>query len=143
MLDSGFARFLPQSSRDAIPMNLTNSRSLAIYGPGYVALFVLFGLLYRHAYRKRKELGRQPLEVFDAKALTDQQVVSDLVGVVVVLIAVAAPRRYAFISPMAFILMWPGHALDQSRVKKKRLAFEGQFSLDEIAPSLLPSQTSL
>ena len=34
-----------------------------------------------------------------------------LIGVivVVVLIAVVAPRRYTFISPMAFILMWPAH----------------------------------
>ena len=137
MFDSGFAHFLPASGRGVTPMTLGQlSRASAIYGLGWVAVFLMFGLLYHHAYRKRKELGLEPVEVFNVKVFAGQQMVSVVVGMVVVLIAVIAPRRYAFISPMAFILMWPGHAIYESRVKKKRKAFEGQLSPDQLAPSV-------
>jgi hypothetical protein len=87
----------------------------------------MFGLLYLHAYRKRHELELTPLEIFNVRAFAGQQVVSAAVGAAVVLIAVAAPRRYAFISPMAFILMWPAHTLYGVRVQKKRKALEAQL----------------
>ena len=125
MFDSGFAQFLPGASQGAVPMTLAQlAHASAIYGLGFVALFVMFALLYLHAYRKRHDLGLKPLEVFDVRSFAGQQIVSAAVGVIVVLIAVAGPRRYAFISPMAFILMWPAHGLYETRTKKKRKAFE-------------------
>ena len=126
MLESGFAHFAPKASQGVAPMTLAQlSHASAIYGLGFVALFVMFGLLYLHAYRKRHDLGLTPLEVFNVRSFAGQQIVSAAVGMIVVLIAVAAPRRYAFISPMAFILMWPAHALYEMRIKKKRKALEG------------------
>jgi hypothetical protein len=53
--------------------------------------------------------------------------VSAAIGAVVVVIALAAPRNYAFISPMMFALMWPAHAIYGSRREKKRKAFEAQL----------------
>jgi hypothetical protein len=38
---------------------------MAIYGFGFSAVFVVFGLLYRHAYRKRGEIGLTPVEQYD------------------------------------------------------------------------------
>jgi uncharacterized membrane protein len=123
MFDSGFGQFFPLVGQNVSPMTLGQlAHASAIYGFGFVALFIMFALLYRHAYRKRHDLGLTPLEVFDVRAFGGQQIVSAVVGVVVVLIAVAAPRRYAFISPMAFILMWPAHALYEARVQRKRTA---------------------
>jgi len=125
MLDSGFAHFAKAAGSGVAPMTLSQlSNASVIYGLGWVALFVMFGLLYLHAYRKRHELGLTPLEVFNVRAFAGQQVVSAIVGVIVVLIAVAAPRRYAFISPMAFILMWPAHTLYEMRIQKQRKALE-------------------
>ena len=128
MLDSGFAQFAPKAGQGVAPMTLGQlAHASAIYGLGFVALFVMFGLLYLHAYRKRHELGLTPLEVFNVRAFAGQQIVSAAVGAIVVLIAVAGPRRYAFISPMAFILMWPAHTLYGVRVQKKRKALEAQL----------------
>jgi uncharacterized membrane protein len=139
MFDSGFAHFIPQASRGVIPMTLGQlSRASAIYGLGYVAVFLMFGLLYHHAYRKRQELGLEPTEIFNVKVFAGQQLVSAGVGLLVVLIALLTPRRYAFVSPMAFILMWPAHALYQSRIKKKRKVLEGRFSPDEEVLSISP-----
>lgn len=123
MFDSGFAHFLPASSRGVTPMTLAQlSRASAIYGLGYVVLFVMFGLLYLHAYCQRNALGLQPLEVFNVKSYAGQQIVSAGVGLIVVLFAVGLPRRYAFVAPMAFILMWPAHYFFERRVGQKRKA---------------------
>lgn len=141
MFDSGFAQFLPLSGQGAVPLTLGQlARASAIYGLGFVALFIMFALLYRHAYRKRHDLGLAPLEVFDVRSYAGQHLVSAAVGAVVVLIAVTAPRRYAFISPMAFILMWPAHALYEARVQKKRREFVAQLPPDPAAVSALSAQ---
>jgi uncharacterized membrane protein len=129
MFDSGFAHLFAWAGQGVLPMTLSQlARASAIYGLGFIAVFVMFGLLYWHAYRKRHELGLNPLEVFSIKSFAGHHMVSASIGVLVVLIAVAAPRNYAFISPMAFMLMWPAHALYGGRREKKRKTFEAQLS---------------
>lgn len=127
MFDSGFAQLFAWAGQDVVPMTLSQlARASAIYGLGFVAVFVMFGLLYLHAYRKRHDLGLNPLEVLDIKSFAGHHMVSAAVGGIVVLIALAAPRRYAVIAPMAFALMWPAHAFYGARREKKRKAFEAQ-----------------
>lgn len=132
MFDSGFAHFLPANSRGVTPMTLGQlSRASTIYGLGYIAIFVMFGLLYLHAYRKRQLLELEPAEVFNVKVYAGEHMVSAAVGVVVVLVAVLAPRRYAFIAPMTFILMWPAHYFYGARIQKKRKAFDARTPTDD------------
>lgn len=128
MFDSGFSHLFAWAGQGVHPMSLSQlSRASAIYGLGFIAVFVMFALLYLHAYRKRQELGLTPLDIFKIKSFAGHHMVSATVGVVVVVIALAAPRNYAFISPMVFMLMWPAHALYGSRREKKRKAFEAQL----------------
>jgi uncharacterized membrane protein len=135
MFDSFFTHFFAWAGQGVHPMSLSQlSRASAIYGLGFIAVFVMFGLLYSHAYRRRHELGLSPLDVFKIKSFAGHHMVSAAVGVVVVVIALAAPRNYAFISPMAFMLMWPAHAVYGSHREKKRKAFEGQLP-PESAPA--------
>jgi uncharacterized membrane protein len=103
MLDSGFAHFSPIRSQGVAPMTLAQlSHASAIYGLGFVALFVMFGLLYLHAYRKRHDLGLNPLEVFNVRSFAGQQIVSAAVGAIVVLIALAAPAPLRVYFPHGF-----------------------------------------
>lgn len=57
---------------------------LSIYAAGFVAVSVIFFLLYSHAYRKREELDLNELEVFDTRrtleALRHTMVVGVLLG---------------------------------------------------------------
>jgi uncharacterized membrane protein len=139
MLDSGFAHFAPRTSQGVAPMTMEQfANAAAIYGLGFVALFVMFGLLYLHAYRKRHDLGLTPLEIFNVRSFAGQQIVSAAVGVIVVLIAVAAPGNYAFMSPTAFFLMWPAHSLYERRINKKRNALMAQLP-PEPAPASVSS----
>lgn len=139
MFDSGFGNFLPMERQGVVRMTLGQlSRASAIYGLGFVALFVMFALLYRHAYNKRRELGLSPLEVFNVRSFAGRQIVSAAVGVVVVLLAVGAPRRYAVVSPTAFILMWPAHWFYEVRTQRQRKAFEAEVPPDPAAAAQLP-----
>lgn len=135
MFDSGFAHFFAWTGHGVHPMSLAQlGRASAIYGLGFIAVFVMFALLYFHAYRKRESLGLTPLEVFNIKSYAGHHLVSVAVGLLVVLIAVAAPRNYTFISPMAFCVMWPAHAIYGRLREKKRRAFEAH-ALTEAAPA--------
>jgi uncharacterized membrane protein len=139
MFDSGFAQFSPFGSQGVTPMTFSQlSRASAIYGLGFVAVFIMFGLLYRHAYRKRHELELTVLDVFKIKTFAGHHIVSAVVGVLVVLMAVGLPRRYAFIAPMLFFLMWPAHWLYGTRAEKKRKAFEAQSPAEPGPASVSP-----
>ena len=68
MFDAGFSQFFRGASQDVAPMTLAQfAHASTIYGLGFVALFVMFALLYGHAYRKRHDLGLKPLEIFDVR----------------------------------------------------------------------------
>jgi hypothetical protein len=138
MFASGFAKVLPGAGQGVVPMTAAQlTHASAIYGLGFVALFVAFGLLYLHAYGKRHDLGLTPLEVFNVTSFAGQQIVSGAVGAIVVLIAVAAPHCYDSIAPVAFVLMWPAHWLYEKQMRKKRKAFEAQ-----LPPEPTPASTS-
>jgi uncharacterized membrane protein len=108
MFDSLFGRFVPHAQRLPEPMTLQELGSAGVlYALGFVAVFVMFALLYRHAIGRRVELQLTRLDVFDARAIMGHHLVS--VGLVSMAIPWLAPPRFAPLAPTAFILMGPAH----------------------------------
>lgn len=103
-----------------------------------VSFLVILASLYLHTCRLRRDLGVKTLEVFDVRSFASQQIVSAAVGVMVVLIAVAAPRRHAFIWLMTFILVWRSHGFYEAPTVGKRKAFEAQLPLGPTPASTSP-----
>lgn len=121
MFDSFFAMFVPSAFPDLQPMTLLQlSRASALYGLGFVALLLMFALLYLYAFWKRHELRLTAIEVFDARASAGAHLVSAAVGAVVFLSAVLAPVRYAPFAPMSFALMGPAHWFYGREVDRRR-----------------------
>ena len=121
MFDSMFAQMMPSAYPDLTRMTLVElSRASAIYGLGFFVLFGLFALLYRHAYKRRAELGLTPLEVFDVKMYAGHHIVSAIVGLVAVTVAIGGPLALAPLSPTSFALMGPLHWWFGTRVDKRR-----------------------
>jgi uncharacterized membrane protein len=121
MFDSMFAMFIRGAYPDLVGMNFQQlSRASAIYGGGFVAMFLAFAALYWHAYRKRAELHLTPLEEFDIKAFAGHHLVSVGAGLFAILVAIAAPLRYAFLSPMCFALMGPAHWYFGTMMEERR-----------------------
>ena len=122
MFDSMFGEL------DAVPglerMTLLQlSRASVVYGLGFVALFLMFALLYRHAYNKRDELGLTPVEVMDVKVFAGHHLVSVSVGLLSVAFALLAPIQMSPIAPSIFALMGPLHWLFGSYAGRKRKIF--------------------
>lgn len=127
MLDSLFARFLPppRASVAIEGMALWQlGNASAVYGAGFLVLFLIFGLLYRRAYAKRDELGLTPLEVFDVKAFAGHHLLSATVGGMALAFALFGPLRFVYFSPMCFGLMGPVHWWFGRRMERKRKVLE-------------------
>jgi len=98
------------------------ARIFAIYGIGFVVLFSMFWLLYRHAYRRRDTLGLGPLEVFDVRESGGAHLVSASVGALATLIALVAPSPWPVFSGFTYFLMGPAHWLYGVRSGRRRKA---------------------
>jgi len=106
----------------------------AIYGFGFLILFVMFALLYARAYSKRAELALSPVEVFDTKMFAGHHLLSAAVGLIALLIALYGPRQFVFVSPMTFGLMGPFHWLFGMRAVKRRNELIARETLGAVGP---------
>jgi uncharacterized membrane protein len=102
----------------------------AIYGAGFVVIFLMFGLLYRQAYRRRGELGLSPLDVFNVRASAGEHLVSAAIGALATLIALLAPPPFPVISGFTYFLMGPAHWIYGVKTEKRRKALQQQLSGD-------------
>ena len=124
MFDSMFAQMIPGAYPDLQRMSLVELRRASIiYALGFVVLFGMFALLYGHAYRRRRDLELDHLEIFDVKWWAGSHLASAGVGLIATAVAVLVPPRFAPLSPVCFGLMGPAHWYYANRMEKARLAF--------------------
>ena len=112
MFDSMFAMWLPapNTARPIDPMALWElGNAAAVYGFGFLVLFLIFALLYFHASRKAAQLELTEDDLFDLRTEMGHHLMSASVGALAMIFALVAPLRLVFISPMLFILMGPAH----------------------------------
>lgn len=132
MFDSMFEEFMPGAYPGLTRMTLPElSRASAIYGLGFVILFLMFALLHARAWAKRDALGLTVLERFDLKLQAGSHLVSAGVGVLVFLFAALAPVRFAMLSPMLFGLLGPAHWLYAARMERRRTALAARIAAPE------------
>jgi uncharacterized membrane protein len=120
-----FSFMLPHDAQAAVltPGELANI--FTIYGLGYASVFVLFALLYHHAWRRRAALGLEPGEAYEARLEMGGQLVSAGIGLLAATWAVFAPRHYGIVSISGFMymLMGPAHAAYGAWQGRRRRAF--------------------
>jgi len=130
MFDSLFARWFARLQPPQ-PMELWElANAAAIYAAGFIAIFVVFALLYRRALSRREELGLSELEVFDARTNIAHHLISASVGGLSLAMASFAPLELAPIAPLAYCLMGPAHYGYGSSSGKKRGALEARLAGD-------------
>jgi uncharacterized membrane protein len=129
MFDSLFSGVLLKRADAPEPMQpyqLANAS--AIYAVGFMCVFIVFALLYRHAYRCRSALELSALEAFDAKSAIGHHLVSTTVGLISLLIAAVGPLRFSPIAPTAFCLMAPFHWAWGAASRKRRVLLEQRLA---------------
>lgn len=99
---------------------------MAVYGGGYVAVFLLFALMYLHAWRVRDALELSAVERFDTRADVRTALLNVAVGVLSVCIALVG-RDPASLAAAGFIyaLLGPVMAVDgmlRGRGRRRLLA---------------------
>ena len=96
---------LPNGTVEAMVESPNQVASLMIiFGAGFIAVFGVFALLYWHAYRKRKQLELNELEVFDTRADIRESLLNVGIGLVSMAFAVLGRGNYAAFSGMTYML---------------------------------------
>jgi uncharacterized membrane protein len=105
-----FGIFIPELRQEGGPQAVGDMVNLfAIYGLGFVAVFVTMALLYYQAWRQRDEIGLTPLEARDARGEIGTQLTSVAVGLTSILWAVLMPARVSTFAGFVYFLMGPAH----------------------------------
>lgn len=125
---------LPNGTEGTMVENADQVATLMlIFGIGYIAVFALFVLLYRHAYRNRERLQLNELEVFDTRTDIRESALNVVIAAVSIVIAAVGGGRYAGVSGMTYMLtpvFMTAHGVVNGR-RRKKLA--ERFGLSEDA----------
>jgi uncharacterized membrane protein len=111
--------------------SLVEGRSLLIvYGLGGAAVFLVFVLLYRHAWRLREELELSPLERYDTRSAVRENLLTAAVPLLSVVMALLLPDHLVGLAGWMYLsygplLTWNGMRDGRGR-KKLEAAVEGE-----------------
>jgi len=76
---------------------------MSIYGVGFALVFLLFGLMYGHAYKLRGVLGLNPVEELETRNSVQENLLMAAIGVLACLVAFRSPEwsgwTYVLIAP--------------------------------------------
>lgn len=99
---------------------------MQIYGLGYVAIFVVFALLYRHAYRLRATLQLSPLEIFDTREAIQRAIINLSVGLISLAISLLhlGGARSGPLSGWTYGLLGPFAAIHGAVMGRRRRRLE-------------------
>jgi len=100
----GGDRIMPQAAVETMILPSQNATLMLVFCVGYTAVFVIFGLLYQHAWQLRVALQLDAVETVRTAQARAQHFGFAAVGVLVALAAVLLPTRFAGISGALFFL---------------------------------------
>lgn len=121
-----------ETAHGLVPVILPEHRPLifGIFGAGFVGVMVIFTLLYRHAYKKRDELGLNEFEVYETRHTIRRTLVAVGIGTTYFLLALAeqlphhtpAEKRIyliASVSVLVILLLFLGVLIRLVRHRKR------------------------
>lgn len=83
------------------------SNLMAIYGIGYILIYILFSMMYSHTLKKAKELELLPGEIFDSKTKLYKNYILVAIGILSVIVAFMVSSDSAGIAGLVYILIGP------------------------------------
>lgn len=93
---------------------------MIIYALGYIAVALIFVLLYRRAYRKRVELELNDEEVMETRASLQSHALNIGIGLLSILIVVIGGAGSAFFAGIVYALVGPLQWLNGAILGKKK-----------------------
>jgi hypothetical protein len=102
-----FTMLFMQVTGTAPPGSLTDLQAsvvMRIYAVGFASVFLLFILMYAHAYKLRRELGLSPVETLETRNTIQENALLAAIGVLSFVVAYRRPDwsgwTYALIGPV-------------------------------------------
>ena len=80
---------------------------MLVYSTGFIALYVIFALLYLHAYKLRDGLELSPMEVYETRGVVQENLLMIVVGLIAITLALVGQPM---LSGMTFVLIGPGQS---------------------------------
>jgi uncharacterized membrane protein len=102
-----------------------------IYGAGFLAVMLIFALLYRHAHARRAELELTALEVFDTRSEIARFALLAGVGLLSIWVALVVSRHQAGLAGFVYFLVGVVEAVHGSLTAKRRGKLQARLA-DEI-----------
>ncbi len=90
---------------------------MRIYAAGFAAVFLLFALMYAHAYKLRGELGLNPVEALETRFAIQENVLLGLVGITSFVIALRSPGWAGWLYLVIGPLLWMHGSIFGKRVR--------------------------
>lgn len=93
---------------------------MVIYNFGFIALFGIFALLYRHALKQKDAFGLDEVELFEARNGLRVHLISMAIGTLAAIVMLVVPDYLAGTSGMVYMLMGPAHGIHGARYGRAR-----------------------
>lgn len=105
---------------------------MIIFGIGFTAVFLIFVLLYFHAYRKRSALELNELEIYDTRTQIQDYALNVVIGVLSIAIAMIGGRKSLPFSMLIYWLIGPVQTVHGIIMGRRRRRLEK--TLEEASP---------
>src|SRR5688572_25345110 len=129
LFTAAFSFFIPGLGLGLAPVTPPQlARIFAIYGAGFVVLFVMFALLYLQASCQRRCLGLEPVAVLDTRTALGAHLVSAGVGLAAIVVAVFAPMPLPLFSGFTYFFMGPAHWAFGAASGRRRKTIESHLA---------------
>lgn len=80
--------------------------AFAIFGAGFAAVFLIFVLLYLYAYRKRRELDLNEIELHDTREKLQEHGINFIIGLISAIVALSS-QYFNFLMILPYWLIGP------------------------------------
>jgi hypothetical protein len=118
-----------QAVKDGVPVPRMNgeewSQLMLIYSAGFMGVYVIFALLYLHAYRLRDTLELSPMEAYETRGVVQEQLV--MIGIGAFSFGLALLRRPT-LAGMIYMLIGPMQTMLGIRHGKRRRVLAGEVT---------------
>lgn len=116
-----------QALQSSGSLDLTARRSrggdgdlMMIYHLGFIALFGIFSLLYRHALKQKEALALDEVELFEARNGQRVCLISVSIGILGFVVMLFASQDLKGASGIVYMLMGPAHGINGARYGRGR-----------------------
>ncbi len=117
---------LPNGTLEAMLEGDQMASLMLIFGVGYLAVFVVFVLLYWHAYRKRAALDLNQLEVFDTRNSIQESALNCGVALFSIGLVLVGGPRFAGLAGISYMLTGVVMAVNGTVMGARRRKLENQ-----------------